>query len=70
MNTLQLNSMGDTNTVYSEINPNDDSILDNEMPDVLSYFNERKSSALETKGGSAYPSSNFLPTTFILAQMI
>jgi hypothetical protein len=37
------------------------------MPDVLSYFNERKSSALETKGKSADPSSNFLPTTLILS---
>ena len=53
MKTLQLNSMGDTNTVYSEIGPGDDSILDNEMPDVLSYFNERIDMALEKKGGPA-----------------
>ena len=53
MKTLQINSMGDTNTVYSEIKSNDDSILDNEMPDVLSYFNERIDSALEAKAGPA-----------------
>jgi hypothetical protein len=50
MKTLQLNSMGDTNTVYSEINPGDDSILDNEMPDVMSYFNARIDSVLDRKG--------------------
>jgi hypothetical protein len=53
MKTLQINSMGDTNTVYSEIYANDDSILDNEMPDVLSYFNERIDLALERKGSPA-----------------
>ena len=53
MKTLQLNSMGDTNTVYSEINPGDDSILDNEMPDVLSHFNGRIDVALESKAGPA-----------------
>jgi septation ring formation regulator EzrA len=51
--TLQINSMGDTDTVYSEINPGDDSILDNEMPDVLSYFNGRIHSASERKGSLA-----------------
>jgi hypothetical protein len=60
MKTLQLNSMGDTNTVYSEIYPGDDSILDNEMPDVLSYFNGRIDSALEGKAGPPKLSSNFL----------
>jgi hypothetical protein len=53
MKTLQINSMADTNTVYSEINLSDDSINDNEMPDVLSYFNQRIDSALEGKAGSA-----------------
>jgi hypothetical protein len=53
MKTLQLNSMGDTNTVYSEINPGDDSILDNEMPDVMSYFNGRIDSVLDRKGDPA-----------------
>jgi hypothetical protein len=53
MKTLQLKSMGDTNTVYSEIYPGDDSILENEMPDVLSYFNTRIDSALERKGDPA-----------------
>jgi hypothetical protein len=53
MKTLQINSMGDTNTVYSEIYANDDSILDNEMPDVLSYFNERIDLALEKMGSPA-----------------
>ncbi len=67
MKTLQINSMGDTNTVYSEIYPSDDSILDNEMPDVVSYFNERIESALERKDGHAKLSSNFLGTTIILA---
>ena len=51
--TLQINSMGDTNTFYSDINANDDSILDNEMPDVLSYFNDRIDLALENKAGPA-----------------
>jgi hypothetical protein len=45
--------MGDTDTVYSEINPGDDSILDNEMPDVMSYFNQRIDSALVRKGDPA-----------------
>ena len=67
MKTLQLNSMGDTNTVYSEINPGDDSILANDMPDVMSYFNTRIDSALERKGDSAQLSGNFLRTSIILA---
>ncbi len=66
MKTLQINSMGDTNTVYSEIYANDDSILDNEMPDVLSYFNERIDLAFERKGSPAQLSSNFLRSTIIL----
>jgi hypothetical protein len=53
MKTLQINSMGDTDTVYSEINPSDDSILDIEMPDVMSYFNQRIDSAFERKGDPA-----------------
>jgi hypothetical protein len=67
MKTLQINSMGDTDTVYSEIYPGDDSILDNEMPDVLSYFNQRIDSALERKGDPAKLSSNFLRSIIILA---
>jgi hypothetical protein len=67
MKTLQINSMGDTNTVYSEIYPGDDSILDNEMPDVLSYFNHRTDSALERKANPANLSSNFLGSTIKLA---
>jgi hypothetical protein len=53
MKTLQINSIADTNTVYSEINPGDDSVLDNEMPDVMSYFNGRIDSDLERKGDPA-----------------
>jgi hypothetical protein len=67
MKTLQINSMGHTDTKYSEISLGDDSIFDNEMPDVLSYFNERIDSALEEKGGPAELSSNSLRTTIILA---
>ena len=52
MKTLHINSMGDTDTVYSEINPIDDSIFDKEMPDVLSYFNGWVGSALEKKCNS------------------
>ena len=66
MKTLQINSMADTNTVYSEINLSDDSILENEMPDVLSYFNQRIDSALEAKACSAQLSSNNLPTNILL----
>jgi septation ring formation regulator EzrA len=50
MKTLQINSMGDTDTVYSVINPGDDSILDNEMPDILSHFNGPIHLALERQG--------------------
>ena len=67
MKTLHINSMGDTDTVYSEINPIDDSIFDKEMPDVLSYFNGWVGSALEKKCNSVQRSSNFLRTNIILA---
>jgi hypothetical protein len=67
MKTLQINSMGDTDTVYSEIYPGDDSILDNEMPDVLSYFNHRTDSALLRQGDPAKLSSNFLRSLIKLA---
>ena len=63
----QLNSMGDTNTVYSQINPGDDSIFDNEMPDVMNHFNQQIDSALEKKTGSAKLISNFSRITIILA---
>ena len=67
MKTLQLNTMGDTNTVYSEIYPGNDSMLDNEMPDVMSYFSGRIDLALETKAGPAQLSSNVSRTTAMLA---
>jgi hypothetical protein len=68
MKTLQLNSMGDTDIVYSEIGPGNDSILDKPMPDVMGYFNQRIDAALESKTGPANLSSNFLQTNTILAK--
>jgi hypothetical protein len=60
MKTLQINSMGDTNSVDPEINSNDrpildkempsDPILETEMPDVVDHLNERIDPALEKKG--------------------
>ena len=67
MKTLQIPSIGDTSTVYSRISPRNDLILENEMPDVLSQFNERAESALQRQASLAQPSSNFLQTTIMLA---
>jgi hypothetical protein len=63
MKTLQINSMGDTNSVDPEINSNDGPILDKEMPsdpilktempEVVDQLNERIDSALEKKGDPA-----------------
>jgi hypothetical protein len=46
MKTLKIKSMADTDTVYSEINPGEDSILDNEMPIVMNHFRGRIHSTL------------------------
>jgi hypothetical protein len=53
MKTLQMNSMGDTNTVYSEINFGDDPVLDKEMHDVLGLFNQRIELGFERKASPA-----------------
>jgi hypothetical protein len=39
MKTLQINSMPDTNTVYSEIGYGGPSTLDKEMPDFMKDYN-------------------------------
>jgi hypothetical protein len=57
--TLQLNSIGDTETVYSENSLVDDSALDKSIPDLPGYFNQRIDAALESKVGPAKLSSNF-----------
>jgi hypothetical protein len=67
MKTFQIPSMGDTNTVYSEIYPGDDSMLDNEMPDALSYFTGRIDPPLESKASPTKLSDNSLRTTIIIA---
>jgi hypothetical protein len=67
MRSLQLNSIGDTETVYFENSLCDDSALDKSMPEVVGYFNQRIDAALDSKAGPAKLSSNFLRTNIILA---
>jgi hypothetical protein len=49
MKLLEVNSMGDTKAVHTEIHPGENLVLDSEMPDVLSDLNARVDSALESK---------------------
>ena len=60
MKTPHVPLLGDTDTVYSDINSGEDPVVDNELPDFLSYFNERVDTPLERKCSPPWPPSNFL----------
>ena len=67
MKTLKIKSMADTDTVYSEINLGDDSILDNKMPIVKNRSRGRIHSTFKMMAGPDWLSDNSLRTTRILA---